>query len=342
MTRDSKLSTENSQQLTANYQLSTVVVTGGAGFIGSHLSEELARRGYHVIILDDLSTGKKENIAPLLNSTNSTNSITQQTGGVEFIPGTVGDLPVLQKLFRGVDFVFHLAAIPSVPRSIENPLATHEANITGTLNVLLASRDNDVKKVIYASSSSVYGDTPTLPKKEDMLSNPQSPYAVTKLAGEYYCQVFHQVYALPTICLRYFNVYGPGQDPNSQYAAVIPRFISRVSHGEPPIIFGDGEQTRDFTFVRDAVEANILAARGDATGVFNVGTGTRVSINKLAKLVISLIGRSTEPIYQKPRPGDVGHSLADISRTRELGYNPRYSLEQGLRETINSLQSIVK
>jgi len=363
MTRDSKLSTENSQQLTANYQLSTVVVTGGAGFIGSHLSEELARQGYHVIILDDLSTGKKENITALINlsshsdssrdsspithhpsrpPTNSTNSITPQTGGVEFVQGSVTDPPVLQKLFHAVDYVFHLAAIPSVPRSIENPLATHEANITGTLNVLLAARDNSVKKVIYASSSSVYGDTPTLPKREDMLPHPQSPYAVTKLAGEYYCQVFHQVYALPTICLRYFNVYGPGQDPNSQYAAVIPRFISRVSHGEPPIIFGDGEQTRDFTFVRDAVEANILAARGDATGVFNVGTGTRVSINKLAKLVINLIGRSTEPIHQQPRPGDVRHSLADISKTRELGYNPRYSLKQGLKETISSLQSIVK
>ncbi len=239
-----------------------VIVTGGAGFIGSHLAERLVGQGYQIVILDDLSTGKMGNIKELLNNDN-----------VEFVQGTVTDLSLLKRLFKDAYYVFHLAAIPSVPRSVENPQASHEVNVSGTLNVLLAAGENSVKKVIYASSSSVYGDTPTLPKKEDMIPHPLSPYAVTKLAGEYYCQVFHKVYKMPTVCLRYFNVYGPRQDPNSQYAAVIPRFIKRDSEGSPPIIFGDGEQTRDFTFIKDAVEANILAAESDACGVFNVGSG---------------------------------------------------------------------
>jgi len=304
-----------------------VVVTGGAGFIGSHLAEEVARRGYHVIILDDLSTGKVENIEDLLDKDN-----------VEFIKGSITDPPLLQELFRGVDYVFHQAAIPSVPRSIENPQASHEVNVSGTLNVLLAARENSVKKVIYASSSSVYGDIPTLPKREDMVPHPLSPYAVTKLAGEYYCQVFHQVYELPTVCLRYFNVYGPRQDPNSQYAAVIPRFIKRALEGNPPIIFGDGEQTRDFTFVKDAVEASILAAESDARRLFNIAQGESITINELAKLIISIVGKNMEPIHQEPRPGDIRHSLADISRARAFGYEPRCSLQEGLRETIRSFQ----
>jgi len=304
-----------------------VVVTGGAGFIGSHLAEEVARRGYHVIILDDLSTGKVENIEDLLDKDN-----------VEFIKGSITDPPLLQELFRGVDYVFHQAAIPSVPRSIENPQASHEVNVSGTLNVLLAGKENSVKKVIYASSSSVYGDIPTLPKREDMVPHPLSPYAVTKLAGEYYCQVFHQVYELPTVCLRYFNVYGPRQDPNSQYAAVIPRFIKRALEGNPPIIFGDGEQTRDFTFVKDAVEASILAAESDARRLFNIAQGESITINELAKLIISIVGKNMEPIHQEPRPGDIRHSLADISRARAFGYEPRCSLQEGLRETIRSFQ----
>ena len=303
------------------------VVTGGAGFIGSHLADELAKQGYHVVILDDLSTGKKENIAGLLNQDN-----------VEFVEGNITDLPMLRKLFQCVDYIFHQAAIPSVPRSIKNPLASHEANLTGTLNVLLAARDNGVKKVIYASSSSVYGDIPTLPKREDMIPNPQSPYAVTKLAGEYYCHVFRQAYALPTACLRYFNVYGPRQDPNSQYAAVIPRFIKRVSQGSSPIIFGDGEQTRDFTFIKDVVQANILAAESNASGIFNIGKDERTTINQLAELIIRLIGNNIKPIHEEPRPGDIRHSLADISRARAFTYNPKYSLEEGLTETISSLQ----
>lgn len=299
------------------------VVTGGAGFIGSHLADKLATRGYHVVILDDLSTGKKENIAGLLSQNN-----------VKFVEGSVTDLPLLQELFQNVDYVFHQAAIPSVPRSIENPQASHKTNITGTLNVLLAARDNGIKKVVYASSSSVYGDTPTLPKREDMPPNPQSPYAVTKLAGEYYCQAFQKIYGLPTVCLRYFNVYGARQDPTSQYAAVIPRFMNRVSQGNPPTVFGDGEQTRDFTFVKDVIEANILAAESDVTGIYNIGRGESVSINQLAELVIKLIGDNIKPVHGQPRPGDIRHSLADISRAKEFGYAGKYNLKEGLKETI--------
>jgi len=303
------------------------VVTGGAGFIGSHIADELVARGYQVAIIDDLSTGNNENIAALLKQSN-----------VEFIEGSIVDLSLVNKLFRGVDYVFHLAAIASVPRSVKNPQASHEVNITGTLNVLLAARDTGVKKVIYASSCAVYGDTPTLPIKEEMLPKPQSPYAVTKLAGEYYCQVFHRVYGLPTVCLRYFNVYGPRQDPDSQYAAVIPRFIRRVIDDKPPIIFGDGEQTRDFTFIADVVEANILAAESEATGVFNIGRGQSISITRLAELIIELTGINVKPVHEEPRPGDIIHSLADISRARSFGYEPSYNLEEGLRKTIASFQ----
>jgi UDP-glucose 4-epimerase len=303
----------------------TVVVTGGAGFIGSHLADELACRDCRVVIIDNLSTGKEANIAQLTKK-----------GNVEFSRGSITSLPFLQKLFKGVDYVFHQAAIPSVPRSIEDPLASHEANATGTVNVLIAARDNKVKKVIYASSSSVYGDTPTLPKSENMLPNPQSPYAVTKLAGEHYCQVFQEVYGLSTACLRYFNVYGPRQDPSSQYAAVIPRFIKRVSEGEAPIIFGDGEQTRDFTFVRDVVDANILLAESSAGGIFNIGRGKNIAVNELARLIVKIMGKGIKPVYQEPRLGDVKHSLADVSKAKSWGYNPQYSLDQGLKQTIRS------
>jgi len=300
-----------------------VAVTGGAGFIGSHLAELLSSQGYHAIIIDDLSTGKMGNIEPLLKSVN-----------VEFLQGSILDLPLLQKVFQGVCYVFHEAAIPSVPRSVDSPQLSHEANITGTLNVLLSARDNHVNKVIYASSSSVYGDTETLPKREDMLPSPLSPYAVTKLAGEYYCRVFHQVYGLPTVCLRYFNVYGPRQDPNSQYAAVVPKFIKRSREGNPPVIFGDGEQTRDFTLVKDVVEANILAAESDACGLFNISRGESITINQLAELIIELVGNKVEPIHQEPRPGDIRHSLADVSKARAFGYEPKYNLKAGLAETI--------
>jgi UDP-glucose 4-epimerase len=202
------------------------------------------------------------------------------------------------------------------------------------LNVLLSARDNHVNKVLYASSSSVYGDTEALPKREDMLPSPISPYAVTKLAGEYYCQVFHQVYQLPTVCLRYFNVYGPRQDPNSQYAAVIPVFIKRSYEGNPTIIFGDGKQTRDFTYVKDAVEANILAAESDACGLFNISQGESITINRLAELIMELVGNKVKPIHQEPRAGDIRHSLADISKAKAFGYEPKYDLKAGLAETI--------
>lgn len=303
------------------------VVTGGAGFIGSHLAEELARRYDRVIILDDLSTGKLLNIEVLL-----------KRDGVEFVEGSITTLPLLRRLFQGASHVFHLAAIASVPSSVESPLASHEVNATGTLNILLAARDNGVGKVIYASSCAVYGDTPALPKREDMLADPQSPYAVTKLAGEQYCHAFSHVYGLPTACLRYFNVYGPRQDPASHYAAVIPKFIQMVSGGKPPVIFGDGEQTRDFVFVKDVVAANIAAAEGKISGVFNIGTGEATSVNQLARLIIRLGGSSLKPSYAAPRPGDVTLSYADISRARAWGYRPKYSLEEGLRRTLEEFR----
>ena len=304
------------------------IVTGGAGFIGSHLAEELVNQGYFVIILDDLSTGRMENIAELLRKEN-----------VEFIQGSITDLVLLQRILQGAQYVFHLAALARVLRSIEDPVTTNEVNITGTLNVLIAARDNSVKKVVYASSSSVYGDTPTLPKDEQMVPQPQSPYAVSKLAGEYYCQVFHYVYNLNTTCLRYFNVYGPGQEPNSEYSAVIPRFIGQVFRKEPLFIDGDGEQTRDFTFVKDAVEANILAVNNNANGVFNIGSGECITINELVRDISEITGENVKPIYREPRPGDVRHSLADISRARTFGYEPMYDLEAGLKETINWLSN---
>jgi len=302
------------------------VVPGGAGFIGSFLTEELVKRGYHVTVLDNLSTGKMDNIEAIVSEKK-----------VDFVRGSITDLALLKELFQNVQYVFHQAAIPSVPRSIDNPQLSNEANITGTLNVLLASRDNHVDKVIYASSSSIYGDTEILPKTENMLPNPLSPYAVTKLAGEYYCRIFHEVYNLPTVCLRYFNVYGPRQDPDSQYAAVIPRFIKKSREGVPPVIFGDGEQTRDFTFVKDTVVANILAAQSDACGVFNISRGESIKINQLVELIIELVGDNIKPIHQEPRPGDIKHSLADISKAKTFGYKPKYSLEAGLAETIRWL-----
>lgn len=300
-----------------------VIITGGAGFIGSHLAEELVSRGYGVTILDDLSSGKMANIEGLLSKKN-----------VDFVRGSVTDLPLLTKLFQKAQYVFHQAAITGVPRSVDTPRFSHEANATGTLNVLLAARDNHVKKVIYASSAAVYGDTQALPQTEDILPAPLSPYAVTKLAGEYYCQVFHQTYGLSTVALRYFNVYGPRQDLNSQYAAVIPVFIKRAFEGNPPIIFGDGEQTRDFVFVRDVVEANILAAQSDVCGLFNISRGESITINRLAELIIELVGNKVEPVYQEPRSGDIRHSLADISKAKAFGYEPKCDLKVGLAETI--------
>jgi UDP-glucose 4-epimerase len=304
------------------------VITGGAGFIGSHLARELYERGYKVIILDDLSTGKKENIAGLLNGPST-------AGKVRFVHDSILKSPLLLKLFAGADYVFHLAAIASVPASIRDPFFSHIVNLTGTLNVLEAARSCKVKKVVFFSSAAVYGDTPTLPHREETLPAPLSPYAVTKLAGEYYCNVFKNTYQLDTVSLRFFNVYGPGQDPDSQYAAAIPKFIINVLGGDAPIIFGDGEQTRDFVHVRDAATAAIVAAESTATGVFNVGCGRTATVNELVRLILKITGKKLEPVYQKARTGDIVHSLADTSRLKTLGYRPTLNLEQGLKETIS-------
>ena len=295
------------------------IITGGAGFIGSNLAEVLSRDN-EVIIVDDLSTGNEANIRGF---------------EIELVKGSVTDLDLLRKIFEGADYVFHQAAIPSVPRSIKDPVSTNEANVTGTLNVLIAARDCSVKKVIFASSSSAYGDTPELPKREDMNPNPLSPYAVTKLIGEYYCNVFDEVYDLKTVALRYFNVYGPKQDPHSDYAAVIPKFIKRIQEGKPPIIYGDGTQTRDFTSVDDVVSANILAAESDAKGVYNVATGKRITINELANVIMAIMGRDLDPIHEKQREGDVLHSLGDITKAKkDFGYAPGDKLEENLKETV--------
>lgn len=300
-----------------------VIVTGGAGFIGSHLAEKLASRDYYVVIIDDLSTGKLENIAELLRK-----------GNVEFVQGGVTDLPLLQKLFQGVEYVFHQAALARVPRSIDDPLTANEVNIKGTLNVLLAARENRVKKVIYASSSSVYGNALSLPQREDMPPNPLSPYALTKLAGEYYCHIFHQIYDLPTVSLRYFNVYGARQDLYSHYATVIPAFVGRASQNLPPIIYGDGEQSRDFTFVEDVVDANVLLAENEAQGVYNIGSGQAITINQLAEAVLRLMQKNLKVIHDKPRPGDPRHTLADITKAKQVGYQPKWSLDEGLKKVI--------
>jgi UDP-glucose 4-epimerase len=304
-----------------------VVVTGGAGFIGSNIAEELSANN-EVIIIDDLSTGRLQNIAPLGKLSN-----------VSFFQGTITDLSLLLKAFDRADYVFHQAALASVPMSIQDPLRTNEVNILGTLNVLVAARDRHVKKVVFASSCAIYGDTPTQPARESMPLNPLSPYAVTKATGEQYCSVFFQVFGLATACLRYFNVYGQSQDPSSEYAAVVPKFITAALAGKPLTIFGDGQQTRDFVFVKDVVSANIFAAQTDITGAFNIGSGRQTSVIELANLVLRLTGRDVAPLYHPPKPGEIRHSFADISRAREFGYSPKHNLEEGIRNTISSLQA---
>ena len=305
--------------------MNKVIVTGGAGFIGSHLAEELNNRNYHVIILDNLSIGKIERIHELTRHGSS---------NIEFVEGNITELPLLQKWFHSVKYVFHQAALARVPFSIEYPISTNEANISGTLNVLLAARDNQVSKVIYASSSSVYGGAKTLPQKEDAPLNPLNPYALTKLAAEYYCEIFRQIYGLSTVSLRYFNVYG-SKDPYSQYSTTVAAFLGRISQNLPLIIHGDGEQSRDMIYIADVVQANILAAEKDAEGIYNVGSGKNSTINELAGLMLKLSGHNLIPIYQEPRLGDPRQTLADISKARSFGYNPEYDLEAGLKQTIN-------
>jgi len=299
------------------------LITGGAGFIGSHLADALA--GSHdLVLLDDLSTGKRENIRHLAGQ-----------GGVTFVRGSVTDLPLLREQMEEVDGVFHEAALVSVPRSVKDPVATNEANVTGTVKLLAAARDAGVKAVVFASSSSVYGESAVLPKREDMPMAPMSPYAVSKAAGEQYMRVFGDLYGIRTVSLRYFNVFGPRQDPGSPYAAVIPLFIARILRGDPPVVNGDGRQTRDFTFVRDVVQGNLRAMASGARGVFNIGGGRQVSVLDLARTIMDVTGKEVPVRHGEPRPGDIRDSVADISAARAaFGYEPRYTLRAGLEETI--------
>jgi UDP-glucose 4-epimerase len=300
------------------------LVTGGAGFIGSNLTRALIDQGHSVRIIDDFVTGKSRNLAGL---------------PCEVIEGSVENLELLNAASQEIDVVFHQAALPSVKRSVEDPIRTHRVNATGTLNVLIAARDAGVRRVVYASSSSAYGDTPVLPKREEMPPSPQSPYAVSKLAGEMYCRVFTRVFGLETVSLRYFNVFGPRQDPTNQYAAVIPLFISAFLNGERPTVFGDGQQTRDFTYIDNVVAANLLAAEGDhrtSGETFNIACGERVDLNELLFLTADLLGISDWTAnYVDPRPGDIRDSLAALDKaTSLLGYRPEIGLREGLDRTV--------
>jgi UDP-glucose 4-epimerase len=301
-----------------------IVVTGGAGFIGSNIAWSLCEDN-EVVVIDNLATGNIVNIKKL---------VTEKK--IEFVRGSVTDLKLMKKALKGADYVLHQAAIPSVPRSVRDPLATNEAGVTGTLATLVASRDSGVKKVVFASSSSVYGDTPTLPKHEGMPPSPLSPYAVTKTTAESYCKLFTDLYGLGTVSLRYFNVYGPRQDSASEYAAVIPKFIKSALKGKPLVVYGDGTQTRDFTYILDAVQANVLAAQSKAGGNYNIAAGRRITVNELAATIIEITGSRARVKHEKPRPGDIKHSLADISHARvAFGYSPEYSLKQGLLKTVD-------
>ena len=301
-----------------------VLVTGGAGFIGSHIAERLVEKN-EVVVVDDLSTGKINNIKNLLSNKN-----------LKFFNRSILNLNFLLKITEGVDYIFHQAAIPSVTRSIENPVKSTKVNVEGTLNVLMCAMKNDVKKVVYASSSSVYGETPKLPKIETMNPKPISPYSLSKLVGEYYCNIFREIYGVDTVSLRYFNVYGPRQNPSSKYSAVIPKFIFNAPLNKPLCIYGDGKQTRDFTFVGDVVGANLLALRG--SGTYNIACGKRVSVNDLARKVIELTNSDSKIIHSEPRKGDIRHSLADIGKARkDMDYSPKYSLEMGLKESIKGV-----
>ena len=295
--------------------MSKYLVTGGAGFIGSHITEELVKRGHAVRIVDNFLTGKRENINSFLDK-------------IELIEGDIRDSEVCARAAEGVDFVLHQAALPSVPRSVKDPVTTNDINIKGTLNLLLASRDAKAKKFVFASSSSVYGDDPRLPKKEGTEGTPLSPYAISKRGGEMYCLVFSQIFTLSTICLRYFNIFGPRQDPFSQYAAVIPNFITKMIKEEKPVIFGDGEQSRDFTYVANVVEANILAAETQDIYLYAFAYS-------FAEKTSEILKKEIPPTYCEPRPGDVKHSFADVSKAQKiLKYKPAVQFDKGLEETI--------
>jgi len=307
------------------------LVTGGAGFIGSHLCEELARRGETVRVVDSLITGKRANLAHVPN--------------VEFIEGDLADFSVATRAVRGVDYVLHQAAIPSVPRSVEDPITSNRANIDASLNLLVAARDAGVKRVVYAGSSSAYGNSATMPKVETMPTAPLSPYALQKLVAEQYCQMFTSLYGLETVTIRYFNVFGPRQDPSSPYSGVISLFIKALFENQRPKIYGDGEHTRDFTYVANVVDGVLRACHAkDASGeVINVATNGRVSLNQLFTTLRSLVGANVEPIYEKPRAGDVRDSQADINKAaRLLGYKPLVTFEQGLKNTVEWYRTTVE
>ena len=307
------------------------LITGVAGFIGSSIARAVLAQGDEVRGIDNLSTGRRENL-------------TEIAGRVDFREADILDLNAMQRACEGVDYVFHEAAIPSVPKSVLDPLGSNRANVDATVNVLVAARDAKVKRVVYAASSSAYGDTPTLPKREDMAPNPISPYAVAKLASEYYMTSFYRCYGLETVCLRYFNIFGPRQDPSSQYSGVLAKFISQMLGGETPTILGDGQQSRDFTYIDNAVDANLLACKAPAAEVagrvFNVATGRRVDLNETFKILKQLTGFSGDVKYGPERAGDVKHSLADMSRAeKHLGYKPSVTFEEGLRRTIEWCRS---
>lgn len=314
--------------------MSKVLVTGGAGFIGSNLAEALLKRRHVVRVLDDFSTGKRENLI-----------FGKEYPSLEILEGDIRDLPTCKKAIKGVEYIFHQAALPSVQRSVEDPETSNAVNVGGTLNILLAAKEKGVKRVIYASSSSIYGDTPTLPKHEEMPPHPLSPYALQKYIGEQYCRLFNQLYGLDSVSLRYFNIFGPKQDPNSIYSAVIPRFIDALLHDRPPIVFGDGEQSRDFTFIENVVQANLLAMsathlHGEA---MNIACGKRISLNQLLKILKKILGSKLAPIYQEPRKGDVRHSLADIHKSKKIiNYMPKVGTEEGLNKTVEFFQKLEK
>jgi nucleoside-diphosphate-sugar epimerase len=305
--------------------MSVFLITGGAGFIGSNIVKYLVGKEETVKVFDNLSTGNLKNIENFLNLSN-----------FSMIKADLTDEEEVKKAITGVDYILHQAAIPSVQRSIEHPVRSNDSNIKGTLNLLIAARDEKVKKLVYASSSSIYGAVKELPKREDMAIAPLSPYALTKYAGERYCQIFSNIYGLPTICLRYFNVFGPGQNPDSEYSAVIPKFIKLMLEGESPVIFGDGEQSRDFTYVDNVVMANILAAHSDVSGeVINIACGERRTVNKLIESLNNILDKNIEPIYKESRLGDVKHSFADITKAKQLlGFEAQIKFNQGLEKTI--------
>lgn len=298
-----------------------ILVTGGAGFIGSNLVKRLSNDN-DIIVLDDLSSGHLKNIQNLIDEKK-----------INFIKGCISDLSLLKKIVENVDYVFHLAAIASVPQSIKDPINTNNVNVNGTFNVLLAAHENDVKKVVYSSSCAVYGNPSKCPINENIEAKPLSPYATSKLIGEYYCQVFSEVYNLSSVSLRYFNIYGPQQDPASEYAAVIPKFIDLSLKNKELIIYGDGKQTRDFVFVKDVVNANILSTKKDVNGVFNVGSGKKTSINHIAESIIKISGKNLGIKYLKPRPSDILHSFADASKFEKMSFRTEYALENGLKQT---------